>query len=444
MIGAMPIRITHVVIENFRCFRGRKEISLCAGQHADQVVVFHGLNGSGKSTALEAIDLFFRTGKTHLEWRREGGDPEMARNWNDEPSPNGLSLSYLLDWPPDVRDPMQIQLWFEGAVSGGIRVRFVPAGDKFFIYMEKHESDSKTPPEVNPENAPWSEVPKDEVLDLLNKMVTPSGPGSSPFFLLDAHRRGSWLYDSAVQEIEPQVSTMPLDIVKRLHELKSSLDPKEKGRWRAFTKLVERFSLFADKGIEIETTSRQGKLEVRLEDPERLILPISRLSSGEQQLITLCAALLTSRASIVAIEEPEMSLHPDNQSLLHEILREQVQEGVIDQVFLESHATAFDGREVIRFERSPDGVCSTRRAPARQEELGGNIRESAIQKGAEERYVTREGYTQLPEIMIRDLGFDHDGGKLWFARAQSRWEAWPEHELAEYLGAVDEESEDEQ
>jgi hypothetical protein len=68
------------------------------------------------------------------------------------------------------------------------------------------------------------------------------------------------------------------------------------------------------------------------------------------------------------------------------------------------------------------------------------LREKAVEKGAEERHVTREGYTKLPEIMINDLGFENDGGMLWFARVKKRWEAWPEDELSEYFKGVDEQS----
>jgi hypothetical protein len=68
------------------------------------------------------------------------------------------------------------------------------------------------------------------------------------------------------------------------------------------------------------------------------------------------------------------------------------------------------------------------------------LREKAVEKGAEERHVTREGYTKLPDIMINDLGFENDGGSLWFARVKKRWEAWPEDELEEYFNGVDEQS----
>jgi len=38
------------------------------------------------------------------------------------------------------------------------------------------------------------------------------------------------------------------------------------------------------------------------------VLKLDELSSGEQQIVLLCAAILVANAAIVAIEEPELSL----------------------------------------------------------------------------------------------------------------------------------------
>lgn len=86
-------------------------------------------------------------------------------------------------------------------------------------------------------------------------------------------------------------------------------------------------------------------------------------------------------------------------------------------------------------------LAQARQSLKRKSRSDSKIRKEAVKKGAEERYVTREGYTQLPEIMIHDLGFERDGGNLWFARSKKQWEAWPEGELSEYLGGPEDERE---
>ena len=55
------LRISRLVVQNFRTFHGPTEIPLSSsGGVADEVAVFHGGNGSGKSNALAALELFFR------------------------------------------------------------------------------------------------------------------------------------------------------------------------------------------------------------------------------------------------------------------------------------------------------------------------------------------------------------------------------------------------
>ena len=71
-----------------------------------------------------------------------------------------------------------------------------------------------------------------------------------------------------------------------------------------------------------------------------------------------------------------------------------------------------------------------------------SLKQKATEAGAEERYVTKEGYTKLPEIMMEDLGLDREGGHVWFVRRSLRcWEAWLEDKLHEYLSGTNKVSE---
>lgn len=57
----------------------------------------------------------------------------------------------------------------------------------------------------------------------------------------------------------------------------------------------------------------------------------------------------------------------------------------------------------------------------------------AKQAGAEQAFVTAEGYTLLPEAMQRELATVGTGAHIWFLRKDGVWEAWPEQKLADYL-----------
>ncbi len=66
------------------------------------------------------------------------------------------------------------------------------------------------------------------------------------------------------------------------------------------------------------------------------------------------------------------------------------------------------------------------------------LRERAREQGAQERWVTPDGFTQLPEIMLADLGTKGVGGHVWFLRNHDRWGAWTEAELEEMFGGPEE------
>lgn len=73
----------------------------------------------------------------------------------------------------------------------------------------------------------------------------------------------------------------------------------------------------------IETSADEG-IVARVQDGERELLPLSVLSSGEQHLIVLIGKLVfnTNRGSLVLIDEPEISFHPEWQEKFLLILEE--------------------------------------------------------------------------------------------------------------------------
>jgi hypothetical protein len=418
------LRIAHLVVENFRTFHGPVEIPLATSGIADEVAVFHGGNGTGKSNALAALDLFFRASVCWLRLRTQAISDELALAWERREDYSGLVVSSR-DWPPGLRAPLRIGVQFAGARTP-FSITLTPAGNSVNLRMEgvldpsEHAADAPPRPPTQKDFADLSQV--------INWLQTPLGPGSEPFFRLDARRRAHRFAGGA-----PDTPSSPLspDLAARLLALATSLDPIETERWRAFTSLVSRFKTLAGREVAVLRLP-DGSIDLRFEIRGKQILRVSELSSGEQQVVAMCAAVLTSRAAVVAIEEPEISLHPDYQQLVRDVLREQVRSGLIDQILLESHVPVFDGPEVLRFSRSPEGATSVvRQASDVKDELRARARAS----GAEAQWVTPEGYTQLPADMVENLGFQ-GGGHLWFLRSkpEGRWEAWTAADLDAMFG----------
>lgn len=435
------LRTARLFVENFRTFRERTEIPLSSASGADAMPVFHGPNGSGKSNALAAIDLFFRVASSWLSSNASPAiqkvNPDMPRDWGWRDDRTGLVLSHR-NWPPGTREPQSVEMHFEDPQLGPLRAVLAPSGNEVHVRFEQ-STRIKTGPSGKHKFSPVHE--KEEARSFANMLDAPLGPGSKPFFLLDARRRDFRSIGDGQAPQGTYPSPLSTSMAGRLLAMATSLEPDETERWRSFVSLVGRFKSLSGREVSVIRTG-DGGADLRFEIRGKQILQLSELSSGEQQAIAILAAVLTSRAAIVAIEEPELSLHPDNQKLVHEMLSEQVASGLVDQIILESHVPVFDGPEVIRFTRTPEGTTSVARQPS-STAVEAQLRALAQQRGAAEQWVTAEGYTQLHEEMRRDLHLEQ-GGNLWFLRggADGRWQAWKADELDRMFGFGEDDSKD--
>ncbi len=434
------LRIARLFVENFRTFREATEIPLSSASGADAMPVFHGHNGSGKSNALAAIDLFFRVASCCLSWSTnsavENGTSELRLPWSWKNDRIGLVLSHR-NWPPGAREPQIIEVHFSDPKLGVLRAVLAPFGNNVHLSLESTQLEVGAT--MNHEFVPVNK--RDYAMWLANTLEAPIGPGSKPFFLLDARRHDfRSIGEGPAPQGAPQ-SALSTPTAERLLAMATSLEPDETERWRSFVSLVGRFKTLSGREVSVIRTGN-GSADLRFEIRGKQILQLSELSSGEQQAIALTATVLTSRAAIVAVEEPEISLHPDNQKLVHEMLGEQVASGLVDQIILESHVPVFDGPEVIRFNRTPEGITSVTRQPS-STALETQLRARAQQHGATEQWVTAEGYTQLHEEMRRDLHLEQ-GGNLWFLRGgtDERWQAWKADELDRMFGFGADDSKD--
>jgi hypothetical protein len=155
-------------------------------------------------------------------------------------------------------------------------------------------------------------------------------------------------------------------------------------------------------------------------------LGLDELSSGEQELATLTAGLLLARSAIVALEEPEMGLDYATQGLWRGICERQLAAGFLHQLIIESHSVTFDGARVVRFRRDENGSS---RVETQRSHVDDPLTERACEQGAEEVFVTRDGYTRLPEPMRSEMRVGDGGAHVWFLRGVDTWEAWPEDKL---------------
>ncbi|HLL06974.1 MAG TPA: AAA family ATPase [Myxococcaceae bacterium] len=412
------LRLEEFAITNFRTFTNRTVIPFRGGgaKSPDAIATFHGDNGSGKSNALAALDLFFDSLVRYLSIEESRSGKELTLAWNAGGQDEwGLAFR---DRPPGIDGPTELEARFEDNRLGTLRVRFTPAGNRVRVMASRFGAASQL-------FAPIPEIVRDL---LLTWIQTPFGPGSAPYLGLDSHRRGS------VRPAHGRTAeAFDVELAEALFRLRTSFTPQDRERWRTFTQLMERFATLRGREMSVDRLAMHSPAELTFEDRGRSVLALKELSSGEQQLVRLCAATVLLNSSILAIEEPELSLDSTNQRLFKELLREQINAGLRDQAIIESHVPTFDdGPSVIRFSRGPAGETVVTRAPATDDANRREMEERAKNQGAAMQWVTRDGYTQLPAVMRDDLSLAN-GGHLWFLKGQRTWEAWPEEQLEALL-----------
>jgi len=425
------LRIEQLAITRFRTFHERTEIPFRGPQgDADAIAVFHGDNGSGKSNAMAALDLFFQAAILALHQPNDEGEIllpwDVARSVTGRSSDRFLVLAYR-DRPHGVDGPMEIEVAFADPRLGQLRVTCTPSGEQVRVRLTRAVRPAE-PSTVDGEA--FAPVPREERDQVVTWLSTPDGPSSRPITIIDSRRHQQWL------QREPQQSLMPPALAVELFRLRTSRRPEHRDNWRVLVDILHRFDALRGKEITMEQNLDSRTPELVVEERSRAVLALQELSSGEQQIIVLTAASMLSDSAILAIQEPELSLDYKNQRLLHDLLGEITRSGAIDQILLESHVPTFDGPDVIRFVRRADGTTEVRRGPSIDEERVA-VAQRATEQGAKQRWVSRDGYTQLPDGMREELRLK-DGGHVWFLKGPKRWEAWPEAEVDELFRMGDE------
>ncbi|MBI2394160.1 MAG: AAA family ATPase [Deltaproteobacteria bacterium] len=150
------LRLRSFAIQNFRTFRERTAIAF-----QPDVTVFHGDTGSGKSTALTAIDLFFRA----LALVLPKADGQFTLSWDTPVQLFGHTAPLIGERDrPVAGEPTVLAATFEHDPARWVEVRFEPLG-----------------PQVRVELA-WASAPKGN--DALYKQLFPFGGDSRPIAVL--------------------------------------------------------------------------------------------------------------------------------------------------------------------------------------------------------------------------------------------------------------------
>lgn len=100
---------------------------------------------------------------------------------------------------------------------------------------------------------------------------------------------------------------------------------------------------------DIGFSSEGDEIEVMVKE-KNVRLPIGRLGSGNQQILYIIANLVLNKKKMMGIEELEINLSPTAQKIVFEKLKRHIYKGsdLISQIIITSHSDYFEGRTDVR------------------------------------------------------------------------------------------------
>lgn len=198
----------------------------------------------------------------------------------------------------------------------------------------------------------------------------------------------------------------------QLYDAKESREIVYRNRWKLIVRTLQKFNdILGDGEFTALFDRKTGRAELGFESPSSVLTPIEMLGSGIQQAVALIARLLMSRATFVAIEEPELNLRYTLQLRLREIFHEIVKSSVgPQQIFLTSHSPAFE----YAMRTTSNGPIIERRSIQGAEFFTQHYAITSLPTADERKaalcYVSNEGLVQLPERIRQLLDIEQGGG----------------------------------
>lgn len=158
-------------------------------------------------------------------------------------------------------------------------------------------------------------------------------------------------------------------------------------------------------------------------------LPIENMGSGTQQLLLMLGQIFLNDYPIIALEEPEMNLSPQYQSLLLETLRQLMKDPAVklNQLFISTHSPHLEFQEnFFHVFLDEEGYTQVERATKVQHAQHFAVTPTGPDTGARLNSLNQ---VKLYQGLIDDLGLKW-GDAVYFLRNEAgRWEIRPENEV---------------
>ncbi|MFH1883327.1 MAG: AAA family ATPase [Planctomycetota bacterium] len=337
-----------------------------------QVCIFHGLNNSGKSNILSAIETIFRR-KLVVEETTTDQATKIEQVTKHEREGNfwqgritEFRDNFYLNGKDDITFSVSIcltddELAFLKDVLKRLAKHLAKVGYKKILTLTgriKYVDDASA--DMVLERAVFN-----------NRYVVFEVDGSSKksFFpkvdKLSTEERLTY-FDKLMDLLADSFALLPSDRYLTSEQMdkgstgRPALTPKTFKQWlfrldlsRSDHKAFEEIkTMFASKPFscgDIGFSKEGDEIEVMVKE-KNVRLPISRLGSGYQQIIYIIANLVLNKKKMMGIEELEINLSPTAQKMVFEKLKYHIYKGsdLISQIIITSHSNYFKGRTDVR------------------------------------------------------------------------------------------------
>jgi len=362
------MHISRLAIEGFRSLKA------AAIKDIGPVTILHGLNNSGKSNVLAALDTIFSSkiqvdttvvkGRETESKRVRGFYDGRVDNFRDnfyfnqvktisfkvsvvftdeELAPHEPILAQIPSTAPDGQKRIKLgdghvkSCNFEGEIvyvaetAAEMTTRLVDFNTDYVIYKKGVDGKVEFLPGVKTEAGKGQAF----VDALMSKM-------SDCFRLIPANRyllRES-LPSSRVQEAH----LTPRNFKQWLYGAYMA-----RGDFHRFEEIQSIFNAPPFEFGELGFSQEGNELEVMVKK-NGLRLPINRIGSGLQQILYLIAVIALNKNKVLAIEELEINLSPAAQKDVFEMLKKSVRGNpkLLNQIFVTSHSDYFEARDDVK------------------------------------------------------------------------------------------------
>lgn len=203
-------------------------------------------------------------------------------------------------------------------------------------------------------------------------------------------------------------------VVDALYDAHVSVDRAQAKQWERFAEAMSGFQDILGDGrfLVVLPRSPDAKPQLLFETPSMRV-PFHALGSGVQEMVAVLGSILTSGASVVFLEEPEVHLRWALQERVRDVLVGLVgKDGAPSQLVVTSHSGAFETGPFFYLMQRGDPGPTLERRPIAQAPLvvGGPVADVAGKAPAVPAHVSAEGILRLPERIRKAIGVEEGGG----------------------------------